>query len=204
MGWLIALGVVTLLAVMPVGVNALYHKDGFFLWLVLGPVKLQILPAKPKEEKKADKKKEKKKKPAAPKQKKEAPTPKEKKEGGSWTDFLPLVKTIGVFLKGFFKAIRVRYLEVILTMGGGDPCDLAVNYGKTWAVVANAMPLLDKLLVIKKRKVDVGFDFTADATTVYAQADVVVGLGTVIALVIRYGVKLLMQYISIKNSRKAV
>ena len=51
MGWLIALGILVLLAITPVGVLAAYNSEGVLLRVIAGPVKITILPAKPKEKK---------------------------------------------------------------------------------------------------------------------------------------------------------
>ena len=44
MGWLIALGILVLLAITPVGVHARYNSDGILLRAIVGPVKITLLP----------------------------------------------------------------------------------------------------------------------------------------------------------------
>lgn len=212
-GWLIALGILVLLAILPLGVSALYNADGPLIRLILGPVKLTLFPRKkkpkkenPKKEAKAKAKAEAKK--AAKAQKKaqaaeqKAKQKKPSKSGGKLTDFLPLVKTGLAFLGDFRRKLRVNRLEVKLIMAGSDPCDLAVNYGKSWAAVANLMPHLERIFVIKKRDVEVECDFTADKTLIFARLDVTITLGRLIALVVRYGIRALRDFIKIKNKRK--
>ena len=87
-------------------------------------------------------------------------------------------------------------------MAGGDPADLAVNYGKTWAAVGGLMPQLERIFVIKKRNIAVQCDFTAEKTLIYARLDVTITLGRLLALVVRYGIRALRQFIDIKNKRK--
>ena len=58
MGWLIALGIITLLAVLPLGVSVKYDEDGVLLKLIIGPVKITLFP-RPKKDQKPKKKKEK-------------------------------------------------------------------------------------------------------------------------------------------------
>ena len=48
-GWLIALGVLVLLAIIPLGISAFYNSDGFLTRLVLGPVRLTVYPSKKKD-----------------------------------------------------------------------------------------------------------------------------------------------------------
>ena len=63
-GWLIAMGILVLLAILPVGVCLIYNEDGLVLSLLLGAVKIKLLPKASKEKKKKEKpKKQKKEKP---------------------------------------------------------------------------------------------------------------------------------------------
>ena len=59
MGWLITLGILLLLAILPVGVRLRYNSEGVLVKLIAGPVKIVLFP-RPKKEKK-DKKNTKKK-----------------------------------------------------------------------------------------------------------------------------------------------
>ena len=56
MGWLIALGIIVLLAVLPLGVSAKYDELGPQLWVIAGPLRLKLLPGKKKEKDKKKKK----------------------------------------------------------------------------------------------------------------------------------------------------
>ena len=61
MGWLIALGILTALAILPLGVSAQYDSGGALVRLILGPVKLILYPrphSPPKKEKKPKEKKQ--------------------------------------------------------------------------------------------------------------------------------------------------
>lgn len=68
MGWLTALGVLILLASIPLGADVCYDESGPQVKLVLGPVKLTLYP-RPKKKKKPEPKKEK----QEPKQEKKQP-----------------------------------------------------------------------------------------------------------------------------------
>ena len=215
MGWLIALGIVVLLAILPLGASVKYDADGPLVKLIAGPVKITLFP-RPKKPKKEKKLKEPKKVPA----KKENPAPaatkepakersnaaqekpEKKKSGGSVTDFLPLLKVALDLLNDFRRKLRVNRLEVKLVMAGGDPCDLAMNYGKAWAAIGNLMPRLEKVLVIKKRDIDVECDFTASETTIYARLDLTITLGRILAIAAVYGVRAIVELLKIKNKRK--
>lgn len=60
-----------------------------------------------------------------------------------------MVKVALNFLGDFRRKLRVNRLELKLILAGGDPCDLAVNYGRAWTAVGNLMPQLERLFVIK-------------------------------------------------------
>ncbi len=199
-GLLIALGILILLAILPLGVSAIYNEDGPLVRIIAGPIRLTVFPLKKKE------KKPKKAKKAVKSPKKNATKPKKKKEpsksGGSILDFLPLLNVALDFLNGFRKKLRVKLLEMKLIMAGGDPCDLALNYGKAWAVLGNITPFLDRAFVIKKRDLDVECDFTADKTMIYARLDLTITLGRLLALVVCAAVRALKEYLKIMNKRK--
>ncbi len=197
MGWLIALAVIVLLAVMPLGVSARYDSGGPEVTLIAGFLRIGLIPGK----KKKKPKKEKEKKPEEPKPDK--PANAKQSSGGSITDFFPLVQTALDFLGDFFtKKLRVNRLELKLIMAGDDPCDLATNYGRVWAAVGNLVPQLERFFVIKKRDLKVECDFTAEKTLIFARLELTITLGRLLGLVTVYGIRLLRQFLNIQKSRK--
>lgn len=207
MGWLIALGVLGLLAVLPLGASVIYDEDGVLARLVVGPLKITLFP-RPRKDKKPKKNKKKSKSEKQTDQKKEASgeehqeAPKQKKSGGPITDFLPLVKVLLQFLDGFRRKLRVNVLELKLIMAGDDPCDLAVNYGRAWAAVGNLMPQLERIFVIKKRNIEVECDFTADRTLVLARLDLTISLGRLLGLLFVLLYRAAVRLIKIVMKRK--
>ena len=211
MGWWITLGIVFFLAIFPLGVCVKYDSAGALVAILAGPVKIVLYPRKKKTKKHENKKNQ----PAeqtdtqsqpAPKNP-EPPKPEKKKEpdkktGGSWTDFLPLVKEVIHFLGDFRRKLRLNRLELKLIMASDDPCDLAVNYGRTWAAVGNLMPQLERFFVIKKRTVEVECDFTASETLVIARLDITITLGRLLAAAVKFGVRALIQFLKIQKKRK--
>ena len=219
MGWLITLAVLFALAILPLGVSVRYDAAGVLLRIVAGPIKLTILPKKQKKHKrKKEKAPEPKPEPVPepPKPepvKEQIPPPREPRrsvapeteqsaKGGSWTDFLPLVKVALDLLGDFRRKLRLNVLELKLIMAGGDPCNLAINYGRAWAAVGNLMPHLDRLFVIKKRDVEIECDFTASQTLVIARLDITITLGRLLALVVRYAIRGLKEFLIIRKKRK--
>ena len=196
MGWLVALLILFLLAILPLGASVLYDEDGPRVRILAGPVKIQVFPMK-KKAKKDKPKKESKKKPA-----KGAKSEAKSKSGGSWTDFLPLVRIALDLLNDFRRKLRVNELKLHLTMAGDDPCDLAVNYGRMNASLAALIAQLERFLVIKKRDVHIDCDFAADETVILARLDLTITLGRILSIAAVYGVKGLITFLNIKKQRE--
>ena len=190
MGWLIALAVIAGIAVLPVGIRGVYRESKTGVWLLIGPLKFRIYPAKQKKKHKVTAEQ--------PKQAVAA----DLKKGGKLRDFLPIAKTMLEFLGQLRRKIRVKNLELKVVLAGDDPCDLAVNYGRAWAALGNLMPHLDRYLVIQKKDIEAECDFTADTTRVYAKVDVTITVGRAVCLVSRYGVKLMKDILNLKKLRK--
>ena len=195
MGWLIAVAVLVILALTPLGVRVRYDASGLKIALIAGFIRIQLIPGKEKENKETKNRDEVKK----TEKKKENV---KKKSGGSITDFLPLVRTALDFLNSFRRKLRVDRLTFKLILGGGDPCDLALNYGKGWAVLGNFMPLFDRVFVIKKRDLEVECDFTANSTTIIASADFTICVWRLLALVFKFGPRAIKQYVNVMKIRK--
>ena len=208
MGWLIALGIVVVLAILPLGASVIYDQHGPLVRIIAGPLKIQVFPMKKKA--KQDKpKKEQKKEPEQPetpaepaKEKKKKPPKDPDEQGGSILDFWPFVELAFNFLGDFRRKLRIGHLKLHLTMGGGDPADLAINYGRANAGLAALIAQLERLFVIKRRDVHINCDFVAEETTVLARLDISITLGRIISLLVRYAVRALKTYLSIQKKRK--
>ena len=202
MGWLIALVILVLLAVLPLGASVLYDEDGPRVRILAGPVKIQIFPLKKKQKKeKSTKAKPQKAKKTAAKGEKQKPFP-NPKTGGSWTDFLPLVQVGLDLLNDLRRKLRVNELKLHLTMAGDDPCDLAIGYGRMNASLAALIAQLERFLVIKKRDVHIDCDFCASETVILARLDLTITLGRILAIAVRYGIWVLTTFLKIKKLRE--
>lgn len=196
MGWVIALAVLTGLAILPLGFSAIYSAEGPRLRLIIGPVRLLVYPLR---RKKAPQKK------TASRGAKNAPAKKpqkSEKQGGSVKDFSPLLRIVLDFLSSFRRKLRVNRLELKLLLGGNDPCDLALNYGRAWTALGNLMPQLERLFVIKKRNLEVECDFTSSETSVYARLDLTITFGRVLSISVHHGFRAVRAYLNILKLRK--
>lgn len=210
MGWVIALAILFLLAIAPLGVSVLYDTAGPLVRVVAGPLKIRVFPLKkrpkkdkPKKEKtKKGKLKKKAKHPVSGGMPDSGKNPAPKQSGGSLQDFLPLVQVVLDLLNDLRCKLRVDCLKLHLTMAADDPCDLAINYGRMNATVAGLIAQLERFLVIKKRDVHIGCDFTASETVVLARLDLTITLGRILALAVRYGIRALTTFLKIKKQQE--
>lgn len=206
MGIWIAAAIVLILAVLPLGVCIRYNNAGFLLKVIAGPLKITVFPRKRKQKKQKKKPDQVKKgqqiESSASEEEPPRPPeaqPEQKEKGGSLTRFLPLIKLGLRFLGDFRRKLRLDNLYLRLILAGDDPCDLAVNYGRIWAAVGNLMPRLERLFVIKKRDIQVECDFAASETCVVAHLDITITLGRLLVLALVYGVRVLIEFLSMKR-----
>ena len=207
MGFWIAAAVLLALAILPLGIRIRYNEAGFFLKVIVGPIKITVFPRrkKPENRKPREKKPDKEHKLEQPKtsvpeeQQQPDAQPEQQEKGGSLTRFLPLIQLGLEFLGDLRRKLRLDNLYLRLILASDDPCDLAVNYGRVWAAVGNLIPQLERLFVIKKRDIQVECDFTASETRVAAHLDITITLGRLLVLAIYYGIRVLIEFLSMKR-----
>lgn len=200
MGWLIALGILILLGGVPLGVFVRYDSGGPLVRIVAGVLRFTVIPL-PKKKKKVPKEK---KEPSPAEEKKTPPKPAEEpeKKGGSLLDFYPLIQVGERFLNQFRRKLRVDDLVLKLTLGGDDPCDLALNYGRAWAALGNLVPVLERFFHIRRRNFEVQCDFTSEETLIEAQAKLTMPLRQLVELGIVYGYLFIKELLFLKKKRK--
>lgn len=204
MGWLITLCVLLLLSIIPLGARCVYNTEGFSVYIIIGSLRIKLFPnkkdnAKEKNDKKKKHHENKTKEPSVSVKKNET---KDNKTAGSLTDFLPLVNVALDLLNDFRLKLRVDNLDLKLVLAGGDPCDLAVSYGKAWTALGNLLPQIERFLKIKKRDLRIECDFVSDRTQVYLNVDLTITLGRILYIAVVYGIRALREYIRISNKRK--
>ena len=188
MGWLIGLAIIASSLFLPIGFCAIYRQSDPGVWVIVGPVRFRVYPGNKKKEK--------------PKKQNTENKENHRSKGGSYRDFLPIVRTIVEFLSEFRRKIRVRRLELKLVLAGDDPSDLAVNYGRAWGALGSLMPQIERLFVIKKRDLEVECDFTAEETLIYARIDATISILKTLHLLSRHGAKILKHLLELKKLRK--
>lgn len=188
MGWLIALVVLVGIAILPIGIRGEYRESTAGVWVLIGPLKFRVYPAKPKAKKTSSQPKN--------------DGKKNTKKGGNLSDFYPVVRTVLDFLEQLRRKVSVKNLEIKVILAGDDPCNLAVNYGRAWAAVGSLMPQLDRFLSIRKKNIEVECDFLAESTKVYAKVDATLTVARAFSLGASHGIKIIKDILKLKKLRK--
>ena len=171
---LVILAVLWLVSLIRVGGRVSYGQAGLFVTALAGPFKIQVLPLRPKKEKKPGKaKKPKKKKPPVAEEHKKEP-----EEG------------------------RPGTLSQLI-WGGTDPAAAALGYGRANAALGMLWPVLDNNFKVKHHSFQVGLDYGRTEPAAEVRAAVTITVGQIITLGVRYGIKALVTWIrSGKGPRK--
>lgn len=147
--------IIILLLLLPVGVDAAFADGVFSLKVKAGPVKLRILPAKPK--KQGKKQEEKPKKPKSKKKKPSKPKPKL-----TFDDIKGIARIALRALSRLRRMLSIDVLTLHLRVAGDDPYDTVVQYGAVNAALGAGLPYLHMAFKIKKQDIQTEIDFTQD------------------------------------------
>jgi len=191
MGWLIAIGCIILVCMIPIGVYVLYNADGIQVSLTLGFLRFTVYPGRKSRETKKSKE-----------QKDNTGSKTSTHTGGKITDFLPIVNLVLDFLKDFKRKLIVKRLEFQLILTDADPCNLAINYGRACGVLSGLIVLLEQSFRIHRRDTQVICDFTGSETLIVARLDLAIRIGTALRLAGWHGFRIIKEYFAILNRRK--
>ena len=174
----VLLGLVALLlmlAWMPVGA-AVTYDSAFRARVQVGFLRFTVYPA-PKEGKKE--KKGKKKQSEAKMEKKPFSSPNRRQIRYSVDTLVPALWRA---LVRFGRRIRVPLLRLHVVFGGEDPADVAVLYGKSQAVAAALLPLLEGVVRFGETDVQLATDYRAERTVLTGEINIQIRLWALAAL----------------------
>ena len=184
--------VLTVLNLLPVGVDAAYADDVFSLAARIGPFRLRLLPKPPDQ-------KPKKKKP--PKSKKEKP--KKQSAPPDIRTILTLAKLGLQALDRFRQRLRVQLLRLVFVSGASDPYDTALAFGYVNAALGALMPLAERALRIDERDIQTGVDFQAERPRIDARIVCTIRIGQIVIIALAFGAGFLKQKMHAKQARAA-
>ena len=186
---LIILLVFWLISLIRVGGRVRYGEAGLFAFVLAGPLKIQLFPAKPREEEPEKKKKPKKEK--KPKEKK----PKPEGQPGTLSRLMQLLPVVGEVCGALKRKIRIDDLKLELIWGGSDAAAVALGYGQANAALGMLWPLLDNNFKVKRHSFQIGMDYGRTRPAVELEAALTFTVGQIVALGVHYGVKALIIWV---------
>ena len=194
---LVILLVFWLISLIRVGGRVRYGEAGLFVFVLAGPLKIQLVPAKPKKGKAKKEKSKKEKKPKKAKHRFEKPKP----EGrpGTLSRLMQLLPVVGQVCGALKRKIRINDLKVDLIWGGSDPAAIAIGYGQANAALGMLWPLIDNNFKVNRYSFQIGMDYGRTQPAVELEAALTYTIGQLVALGVHYGVKAL--FIWIKSGR---
>lgn len=174
------------------GAKARYAPDGMTVRLLLGPFHLQVVPSKkdkkPKTAKEAKPKKERK---SAPEESLEG----EEDKPGTLSRLMKLLPVIAEAAGALKRKIRIDDLYLSVIWGSGeDAASAAIGFGRANAAIGMIWPLLDHNFKVKNSTFHTDVNYGASAPVVVAEATVTLTIGQLLSLVIRYGLKVLINW----------
>ena len=188
---LVILVVLWLISLIRIGGRVKYGAEGLFVFLLLGPVKLCLFPAK--EEPEGD---------WRPKKKKHKKEPKEG-QPGTLSRLMKLLPVVGQACGALRRKIRIDDLDLDLIWGGSNPAAIAIGYGQANAAMGMIWPILDHNFKVKRRNLRISMDYSRTQPGVEAAAALTMTVGQIVTLGVHYGVKTLVTWIkSGKPARK--
>ena len=187
-GWLIAAGILLLIGLMPLGAEAEYSADGYWVRLIIGPFRKRLLPA----EEKQKKEKHEKKKTTVKKSKADgSATDKKKKKGGTVEFVMGLIREALIALGRFKRRLIIKNLTVRYTAASSDPYSAAMQFGGSWAGFGTLMAIIRRNFHVKRLEFGSDVDFDSKKPTVYLAADLRIAVWAVLGIGIRFGIQFL-------------
>ena len=170
---LIIIGVILLLIILALirfGVGLTYGDKKILVKASAGPVRVTLYPRpkKPQEEERRRKEEKQARRERKRRREREEPTPeKEGKKPELLKDIiLPVLETLGRLRR----KLTINTLTVHITSGGPDPCDTALSFGRTSAVLGALMPLIENTFRVKERDIRTDVSFDAAETEIFVDA----------------------------------
>ena len=195
LAWIIILVVLLLILACPVGIDAAFGGEGFFLKLKLGPFRKTLLPARKKPPK-----------PEEPKpEPEEAPEEKKKKKKPSFSlDDIFTLAGIGLdALHDFRVRLSVDRFALHWCAAAADPYDAVMQYGRVNAALGALQTKAHTALKIREEDVRTELDLTADKPAVEGQLILTIQIWEILLIGICAGAKGLRWQIRKKRTQRA-
>lgn len=190
-GWIILAAVLLflfLISLLRLGGQVKYDLTGFSVVILIGPIRVRLLPGKQKEREKQQSTRRNRKKA----HRSEAAAGHTEKHGviGRVMKVLPLIAEAAGALK---RKIRIDRLDLTVVWASDDPASAALGYGKANAILGMIWPLLDHNFNVKKCNFQVDVDYEKTAPELSVDAAITATIGQLVLFAICYGTKILIK-----------
>lgn len=192
----IILAALVLLSLVRLGALVEYNTSGLVLWAKLGPLRLTVLPRKPKKNKAGKQKKTKKEKKKPDKKQKEGET--EKGVLALVKQFLPLVGDAAGRVK---RKIRIDTFYLDFTAAASDPAMAALAFGGANAAVGMIWPIIEQNFNVKDWRIRTDVNFEAKAPVIWFQVAFTLTIGQAGSLGIHLAVAFLRLFAENKKAK---
>lgn len=188
-GWLVLL--LILLALLLVGqirVGAWigYDAAGLVVRMIVGPARIQVLPAKDKGTKPDKRRKQRRKAVRAAEQKEKRP--------GSLARLMDLLPVLAEAAGALRRKILIHHLDLSVVWGAPDAAGAAIGFGRAHGVIGMIWPLFDHNFRVKRHRFQVDVDYGASRPEVRVELELTLTVGQALAFVLRYGGKALARW----------
>ena len=190
---IIVLLVLTVIMLIPLGVDGGYNGRSFILSLRVGLINIRIFPQKLKEPKVKKLKKA--------KEKGEEVGEKIKPKKKLNKDEIFRLAKLGLRALGRFRRkLKINYIRLHYTFASDDPFSTAMGFGASSAAISVVVPLIDTAFVIEERDIGTSFDFLSDEPTIDCWINMTIQVWEVFYIAIAFGVDMLK--LKIKSKRE--
>ena len=179
---------VLLLLILPVGLRIAYHEQ-LSLKLIIGPLKLRILPQAHEKPKLSESKK-----------KEKVKVPKEHKKFRLTTaDIFELLRIVLQALRRLRKFVSIDLLRLHLTVSAEDPYDAVMRYGALNAGLSTLMPLVACVLKIREEDIQTFVDLERQKPVIRAEFAATLQIWEILVIGVCAIISLLRWYINKKK-----
>ena len=193
---LIVVGLLLVLLLLPVGLDASYEHHKFSLKAIIGPFGLQIIPRKKRPA--ADHSANASHKPPASEGKKR----RRKKIKLRLHDLPELIRIAFSILARFRRCLNVDRFDLFYTCADEDPCNAVMQYGYINAIFSSLSPLLHQVLTIRSETVVLDLDVYASKPIFKWRIVLTLRVWELIYLSCFAGISILRWYLSFRRHRK--
>ena len=195
----IIVAVFWLIGCIRLGGRLSFDDKGFFVWVLAGPAKIQVVPLPPKKPdskpKKPKKEKPKKPKPEKPKKPPKPKKPKPEGQPGTVQRLLSLIPTVLEAVGRLRSRIQIDEFDLDLHWGGSDAASIAIGYGQANAIIGSIWPTIEKSFVVKHCDINIDMDYGRTSPAVEVAAAFTITIGQVVSIAVSYAIRLLILWI---------